>query len=179
MRMIESKKIAFGLLATAALAITVLSITCARELSVRRRVRAITSIQSLGVLAEQLGIPDAVHIVPTDIQDIPLSLVFDYYDPTFSLLSKSKFPFIKSNRGNQMTRVHILGLDKLSQLPQINENLLKSYWEYHHAVVPKEYKYEIPLDLTGDRENSGRYKSQLEQIEQNIGLQIDAAARRD
>jgi hypothetical protein len=56
---------------------------------------------------------------------------------------------------------------------------LKSYWWYHHAVVPTKYSYEIPLNLAGCVENDGRYKSQLRQMKQNIGLQVDAAARRD
>jgi hypothetical protein len=177
MRTIRFNKIALGLLAIVALSIALCCIIGAREASVRSRVQEITSIPSVEALVDRLGKPDAAVVMRAGTYSFTPALAFEYYDSTFRVARKTRFPFIKLSRKLKRTTVFILGTDRMSQLPQINEGLQKSYWEYNHAVVVHDCKTS-PNEIQF-WENFARYHNLLKQTKQNNGLQVDADARRE
>ena len=140
------------------------------KVSIRYKVKSLTSASSEESLMDLLGSPDAITCASPDIDGIDQTYCFVYYGPkSLRIRWNNRFPFIKPFRPQTRTLVHILGKDKRGHIDVINDNL---YWgpiEFNRAIVVLEHESTPnPRDRTKD---IMEYNKQREQSKQNRRLE--------
>jgi len=139
MRPTRSKVLVIGPLIAVVVLLTILRIISVQ--SVRCRARSITSIHSAENLVDLIGKPDAIAGATPDIFGIDWSLCLEYNGRAKCKYEFNRsFPFIKRRRFKTVTRIHMLGKDRLTLLAQINARLDWGPWVYNHAVIVQKYE---------------------------------------